>query len=448
MKKIPCIILTSLFSFSLFSQTWDYVGQSRFTNEIFANTFNMTVTKDGKPIIYYKDDRQSNRAKARIFDGSNWVAFGASVGFGPGSEQQLNIETDNENNIILTYEKVRGAAFKYTDQITTLGGGSGVFSPGNTNFLDLSISPNSNEPYVVFADEPNGNKATVKHYSYTTRRWETVGNFAFTANRTEYTAIAVDSKETPYVVFKDWANGRKISVMKFDGTSWVYVGDSGFDDVLTKYTSIAINSNDEVFVAYTNNHTSGKVKKFNGTNWVSVGNTDTFTEARVSFVDLKIAKNDVPYVAFQDGANDGKTSVKRLVNNTWENVGEAGFSDGYANVLSLHFDDNDHLYLGFSEAGDNGFRASVMKFDTSTLSTENQNQSKTALTLYPNPSSNFLSIKTQESIKEIKVYDVLGYLQMIQKDSNLDISSLANGVYFVAIALENKNTIVRKIQKI
>ncbi len=62
--------------------------------------------------------------------------------------------------------------------------------------------------------------------------------------------------------------------------------------------------------------------------------------------------------------------------------------------------------------------------------------------IFPNPVQDILNIQTQESIKEIAVYDVLGKKVAISQitSNSIDVSNLAKGLYFVkVIGLENKN---------
>jgi len=48
--------------------------------------------------------------------------------------------------------------------------------------------------------------------------WSVVGSFGFSAGGVYYhTALAIDKNNIPYVAYTDMANGRKATVMKFDG---------------------------------------------------------------------------------------------------------------------------------------------------------------------------------------------------------------------------------------
>lgn len=62
---------------------------------------------------------------------------------------------------------------------------------------------------------------------------------------------------------------------------------------------------------------------------------------------------------------------------------------------------------------------------------------KTQISIFPNPTSDFINIKSDEVIRSIKIYDVKGSLIKTEnvsgKASKIDISSLAKGNYIVSL---------------
>ncbi|MFL3661533.1 MAG: T9SS type A sorting domain-containing protein [Polaribacter sp.] len=59
--------------------------------------------------------------------------------------------------------------------------------------------------------------------------------------------------------------------------------------------------------------------------------------------------------------------------------------------------------------------------------------------VYPNPSTNFLNLKTQENLSSLQVLDILGKSIILKKEvkETLDISTLNNGVYFLKLTSDN-----------
>ncbi|MFT5723590.1 MAG: hypothetical protein ACI9JN_000704 [Bacteroidia bacterium] len=66
------------------------------------------------------------------------------------------------------------------------------------------------------------------------------------------------------------------------------------------------------------------------------------------------------------------------------------------------------------------------------------------LTLYPNPTKDFINVATTGNIKAVQVYDLLGNLQSFTRvnETQIDVSSLAKGLYI--IRLETNQGIISK----
>lgn len=91
------------------------------------------------------------------------------------------------------------------------------------------------------------------------------------------------------------------------------------------------------------------------------------------------------------------------------------------------------------------------KFEYSKTITIN-NASKQGLAVYPNPVKNRLTLQTDnDAIANIKIYHINGQLIYAQKtaganNTNIEVSNLTNGVYFVYATLNNE-TVVNKFVK-
>ena len=73
------------------------------------------------------------------------------------------------------------------------------------------------------------------------------------------------------------------------------------------------------------------------------------------------------------------------------------------------------------------------------------------LTIYPNPANNQLTVKSEQlTVKEIKVYDVMGETvyseQLTTNNTTIDVSGLASGLYFLQVNSE-QGTVNRKFVK-
>ncbi len=76
--------------------------------------------------------------------------------------------------------------------------------------------------------------------------------------------------------------------------------------------------------------------------------------------------------------------------------------------------------------------------------TQNISKQSTDISIYPNPSSDFINIDTQEGIVDVKIYNTNGQVVKTSQHKNIDISDLPTSMYFVEIKTE-KGTYRKKI---
>ena len=57
-----------------------------------------------------------------------------------------------------------------------------------------------------------------------TGTWQLVGTAGISAGFSYSTDLALDATGTPFVAYRDEANGNKATVMKYNGSSWGEVG--------------------------------------------------------------------------------------------------------------------------------------------------------------------------------------------------------------------------------
>ena len=67
--------------------------------------------------------------------------------------------------------------------------------------------------------------------------------------------------------------------------------------------------------------------------------------------------------------------------------------------------------------------------------------------IYPNPTSDVLSIKSTETIKKVEVYTLNGNKVLESKSKSLNISKLEKGIYSVRIVSDKNESIYRKLIK-
>ncbi|MBA9076329.1 T9SS type A sorting domain-containing protein [Rufibacter quisquiliarum] len=236
-------------------------------------------------------------------------------------------------------------------------------SNNGASHLSLAVAE-ENAPYLVFSDEHDHNKASVR--KLTPSGWQPVTSANISQAEAAFNQLALKGN-TPYVVFQDYNQGKKATVMKHNGADWEPVGSPGLSSGVAEFTRLAFDPAGIPLVAYQEGG-SGKatVKRFTGTSWENVG-PEGFSTGSASYLSLAFDTKGMPYVAFQDGAYSNKASVMRYDGTQWAYVSQAGFSSGAAAELSLAIDANDVPHVAFQNqaAGD---KVSVMRLTANTWS--------------------------------------------------------------------------------
>lgn len=200
----------------------------------------------------------------------------------------------------------------------------------------------------------------IANFSNSQESWFPLGPDDFnqpTFGKVNYSKISHDNNNVPYIAFSDVFNNDKISVRKFVNNKWITVGSLGFSDGIASFISIDFDSNNIPYVAYKD--TSIIIKKFVGTSWINVGNSSASTNFEFSF---KIARNDIPYIAFQNFLNNNKAAVNKFNGSNWESVGINGISANQSKYISLALDNQSRPYIVYSDISSVN-KASVQRFN-------------------------------------------------------------------------------------
>ena len=282
----PYIIWTNSYSNQTgvlkFSTDWSVVGTNITGSGI--NSVDIALTANDTPYIIYTSMSDFGVKK---FNGTAWV--NAQQSSMPSISYPSNAQIALASNCTPVFSVIGGYgpyynyvykldnnAYSYTP-LTTL-------SETNPYYASLAIEPNYNTPHLVFKNGSNNN-VMLKYYSG--GNWYSSGYPAtFMTGYTEYTDLAIDTNYTPYVVGCGNTSPNKAVVYKLQG----------------------------------------------GENWTQVGSDVSEGAAIYSKI---VIYGGVPYVAYQDGANSNKMTVKRFNGTSWELVGTAGFTSTQVNDVSL-----------------------------------------------------------------------------------------------------------------
>lgn len=248
-------------------------------------------------------------------------------------------------------------------------------SVGNSTVYTDSISVATGESVTITAI------AALSGYSnsdaavgtFRVHGWSIVGAAGFSGGAVIDVSLAIDASGNPCVAYSDASTtpAYMATAMKFTSPGWTALGEAGLSAGVAYYTSIAVDGAGSVYVAYEDGSQGGRgtVRKYGGSSWATLG-SEGFSAGSFLYASLVICDSGsthVPYVAFKDGGNGSRATVMKFDGSSWNAVGGAGFSAGTADDVSLAIASDGTPYVAFKDGG-NGSKATVMKFDGSSWS--------------------------------------------------------------------------------
>gem|GEM_PF-6045358 len=356
-----CFTLSGTVAYAAESSIWHSVGNIQISNGGAAPPA-ITTDENGTPFIAYGDSNHSNKAVVKRFNGSSWVAVGTE-GFSDGQINYIAIAIDRDGVPFVVFgerdfndpnSEYKATVMKYDDsECEWVEVGSTRFTSGGIQYPSIAFDSNNN-PYISFAHY-NGTAyvATVMKYIDGENGWISVGGALSTA-RVTYVSMAMDSNDAPYVAYSDGtSNSFKATVKKFNGATWATVGSSTcFTPGVANYTSIVIDkSTNTPYIAYSDYANSRKatVQKYNGSSWETVDGAG-FSEGEARYISLALDSSGNPYVSYQDTARSDMATVMKYNGSNWETVGSPGFSEETAAYICLALDSADIPYIIFYDS--------------------------------------------------------------------------------------------------
>ncbi len=352
---------------------WQNVGNAGFTSGMGCcayDDFGFALDSNNVPLVAFVDSSHSNKATVMEFDGSNWQNVGNAGFTNPISYISLAIDPNNVPYIsIQDGTSYKPTVMKFENKTWKEAGNSGS-SSYNSEIVSIAYD-STNAKYVAFMDSDQKDKATVIKYDGL-NSWSRVGIPGFTPDRASWPSLAINKGDTPYIAFSDMAypdagNVGKASVMRYLGgpAGWVDIGKPGFSPEGAEYTKIAFDNFDNPYVVFVDN-SSGTIQKhitvmkYVGGNWIPVG-VPGFSPDEAWYPSIAFDMGNIPYVAFREQTS-GKASVMRFDGRTWRNVGPREFSKSSVDYPQLKFDSKNNLYISFQDWAENG-KTTVMKYD-------------------------------------------------------------------------------------
>lgn len=228
--------------------------------------------------------------------------------------------------------------------------GQTTVSDGNANYLKLFNV--GNKLYLSYADESNGNKATIMKYDSS---WSSVAT-GFSEHEILENSLYVYNNK-PYLAFQDRlaADGSQdyASIMWQD-SSWKYIGGEGCSNTGINLISLAVYKG-KPYVIYSTTSGDVEVKYYNsstgiGSSWTGLGVLSA-TGVLSKYTKICLDTTGMTYVLYNDYAQlSGKMVVKKYISGKWTTL------PAVSEVASLNGDlfmDGNTLYITYFDSSAN-----------------------------------------------------------------------------------------------
>jgi hypothetical protein len=434
-KRILSIITLLALSTGVNSQTWETIGSEGFTSG--GTQYGCMDVYNGTPYIAYKDVANGSKCTVMRYNGTNWVYVG-SQGFTPGISREQSIAIDQQNGDVYieytdaTVNAIIVSKFNDNSGIWEPLGQNGVASTPSEFYQQIKID--NGIPFLVFG----GYQATLKQYNpgNPTGTWTATPGPVISMQQAWYTRMAIDGT-TKYVVYSDMSAQGKASVAKAEPSSISAVGGAlGFTSGGVGFTDISLD-NGMPYISFQDSVNGRKISvmKFNGTTWEYVGSAGisggSVEQTRI------LIHNAIPYISYRD-ENDGNIHVKKFDGNNWVSVG-AAIANGQVYLNDMIIND-DHVFISYKDVENFSGKMTVKKFNLNATSGLTVDETA-VVTLYPNPAQNYLNFDLNTGvINKVSITDFTGkILQTITENigNKIDIFGLSKGIYFLNITTDS-----------
>lgn len=442
----------SVKKFNTSNNQWEFVGAPAFSAAE-AGGISLTAANN-KLYVAYTDALLGDKLTVKSFDLSNpsqgWITLGSGISQGAaanivGSGTIIKVAANNELYVAYLDLSLNGGnggtmLTKYNGTTWSNVGNSiisGIF-PGYSP--DLAFD-NSNNPYVSYVD-PVDRRVVVKTFS--AGSWNAVGTLPALQNFVMTNSLLFVNNQ-PYVAYAGaaTANGTlKANVRKYvtATNTWEAVGTNPVSQVATGTGSDVVDvvlEKDNTGKLYLNYHAMSLEiysRVFNTNGPLPVSFVSFTAEKKLSDALLKWSTtNEVNNAFFEieysiDGRNFSKAGTVAAANN-----------GSVANSYSFMVKDltAGKYYFRIKQVDKDG------QFDYSkTITLEIDN--KVAVSLYPNPVKDQLNIYTAKNIYNTAYIinstgKILKTITLTASTTQVDVSSLSTGIYFVRLTNEKSS---------
>lgn len=141
-------------------------------------------------------------------------------------------------------------------------------------------------------------------------------------------------------------------------------------------------------------------------------------------------------IAYSIVSNSNENELQALINNKVLTLTRLSREEGLANLVIRAISDSQYV----------DFEIDVTINFVPDGVDENEME---MISVYPNPAQDFIRVETQliASVQRVEIYNVTGQMMLSTTDTEINVSELPEGVYFVAVLAENQKFVERIVIK-
>ena len=269
-----------------------------------------------------------------------WSTVGAA-GFSAGAAYGISIHSTTNGTIYVGYKDGangnRATVHRFNETNWVLVDTAGFSEP--INMLAFTVSK-SGILYLVFQHNSPNTLITVMRYS---SGWKRVGKILTNTSGAQFPAIAVNSSETPYIIFNV---SDELLARYYNGSSWVAVSPS--INPVQNQSALAIRSDGVIHTLYTpNSGVQATVQKHSASMWTNVG-TPPLSSGSAFDLNMAFDGNNQPVIAFRDSAGGYKVRALKYNGSFWVNLGSTTYiSENTVYIPKLTIDQNNTYYVSY-----------------------------------------------------------------------------------------------------
>lgn len=465
MKHFFTIILVCIISPLCFSQ-FSQIGQDIDGITGDQSGYSLSLNSSGDRIAVggafnWSVANTNGVARMYEYDGSIWVQVGQSI-YGEANDALGNSVAMNDAGDRVVIAKVGNNSQSGAVEVYEYDGSSWVLlgqtifaeEPGENFGFSVAISANGNRIIVGAAATDVGviSGGSARMYEFNGSTWNQIGQTIYGLNNEFFgSAVSMDPTGGVVAIGGPIANSGVVRVYGFNGTSWVQMGSDllGTSAGNQFGTSVSLGT-DGNFVAigapFAEGQSRGAVQVYqlNGTSWSQTGQTiigdigdriGGFEGVSIESTGERMAIGSTMNSSV--GSYSGQARVYYIDGGMWYLGGaidgeSAGDKMGQVSIS----DDGQKVACGARYNTDGGQSAGQARvFELKNVSLNNIELS--SVSVYPNPSSGIINIKSDAVITSVDVYDLQGRkLDTYSYNAQLQLRQ-PKGVYLLRIVQDN-----------